>query len=194
MRTEIFDPTAQGNGAAEPTPAASADGRVYGILQPNGKLYRAAAARRADLYGRQPTIWLREADAHNERAAIAATLEAWYGIRSTETAELRVVRLELGEDGIWKLPAPDRDYRGHRPIDPDSGQPSAWPCTGTEDLTVDQARQVMREHRVCAGPIPCRIRGRARAVLTRAGVMRPVDPPRAAHLWLSLDLPERAGR
>ncbi|WP_040793253.1 hypothetical protein [Nocardia paucivorans] len=194
MSTPTLTPALADHGEREATPSALVDGPVFGILQPNGKLYRAPSVRRADPYGQQPTIWLREADARAERTVVAAEVECLYGMRRDQTAEFRVVRLELGKDGIWKLPAPDRDYRGHRPIDPDSGRPSAWPCVGGEELTVDEARQVMREHRACAGPIPCRARGRARALLARAGVMRPVDAKRAAHLWLNLDLPERAGR
>lgn len=183
---EIFDP------ATLSSASVPVGGPAWGILQPNGKLHRSSATRKADPGGVQPTIWLAEQDAYTDRIVIAATLETLFGMRREMTAELRVVRLELGADGIWKLPAPEPGYHSHRPTDPDTGQPSAWPCTSTDELSVPEAREVMRGHRVCAGPLPCRIRGRARAVLARAGVMQLPSAERAARLWPSLTLPETA--
>ncbi|WP_280462855.1 hypothetical protein [Nocardia carnea] len=183
MRTEI-------DAAAEPIPYVLVTGEAYGILLPNESLYRQPEARQANPGSRQPTVWMDRDQAEGEREMVAGILETWYG--STEADAVRVVRVVLGADGVWTLPAPEPGHYSHRPIDPDTGLPSAWPCLSVAELSVTEAREVMRGHRVCAGPLPCRIRGRARAVLARAGVMQLPSAERAARLWPSLTLPETA--
>lgn len=178
--------------ATEPTPCVLVNGPAWGILLPNGELYRQPEARRANPGSRQPTVWFDQDGAQSERDVVAVTLEVLYGIEETEHTTLRVVRLELDAHGAWTMPAPEPGYRSYRPIDPDTGRPSTWPCLATAELSISEARQVMREHRTCAGPLPCRIRGRARAVLARAGVMQLPSAERAARLWPSLTLPETA--
>lgn len=177
---------------AEPTPYLQLTGHGFGILLPDCTLYRTPAAHEADPEGTTPMVWLESGQAEAVRADIAAMLRTLFGLGYV-VADLRVVRLERGADGAWRLPTPaPLAERFHRPIDPDTRRPSAWPCASTETLSVADAHQVMREHRECAGPITCRIRGRARAILARAGVMRLVSPARAANVWLSLRYPDTA--
>jgi hypothetical protein len=164
---------------------------AFGIQLPNGHLYREPEARQADPYGQQPTVWFLEESARAERAAIAAMLETWYGINPEGATELRVVRLEMDTDGIWKLPlATEPACLSYRPIDPDTELVSQWPCASRAELSIDDARQVLREHKECAGLFPCRIRGRARGLLAREHAMTPdskhPDP------WKGLDFPDTA--
>lgn len=188
MHTSIST-TPQDSTEAETIPYVLANGHAFGILLSDGQLYREPEARQADPYGTAPTVWMREDQAEGERTAIAAMLETWYGI-APEVAALRVVRLERDPAGTWRVPEPVPFAESYRPTDPDTGLPSAWPCASRDTLSVADAHQVMREHRECAGPITCRIRGRARAILARAGVMRLVSPARAANVWMSLRYPD----
>ncbi|WP_280466547.1 hypothetical protein [Nocardia cyriacigeorgica] len=188
MHTSIST-TPQNLTEADPIPYVLVNGHGFGILLPDGSLYREPAARQADPFGHTPTVWMREEHAAAECTAITAMLETWYGI-APEVAALRVVRLEHDAAGVWRMPTPAPFAESYRPIDPDTGQPSAWPCASRDTLSVADAHQVMREHRECAGPITCRIRGRARAILARAGVMKLVSPARAANVWLSLRYPD----
>ncbi|MFE3229811.1 hypothetical protein [Nocardia sp. NPDC059228] len=168
------------------------NGPAWGIQLPNGTLYQdpQAMAMLDDPWTTQPTVWFVEADAAAEARGIADMLESSYGIPKTGPTELRVVRLEMDTDGIWKRPEMSASNpEGYRPMNLDTEELSAWPCGATSPLSVDQARQVMRDHKECAGQITCKIRGRARAALSRAGVMKLNRNP---NVWRSLDLPDMA--
>ncbi|MEV4241684.1 hypothetical protein AB0J47_41800 [Nocardia sp. NPDC049737] len=174
----------------EPVPFVLVSGSAFGIQLPNGELFREPEARKADPFSRQATVWFAEDVAEGVRMAIAITLEELYGIDPEGPSALRVVRLEMDADGMWRLPeVVSAAVRGYRPIDPDTGRPAALPCASTTELSTEQARQVMREHKECAGQLTCKIRGRARARLVRAGVMQLTRNP---HVWQSLDLPDTA--
>lgn len=175
-------------GETDPVPFVLVHGPAFGILLPNGQLFREPAARKADPFGNQPTVWFAESVAEGVRTAIAITLEELYGIDPEGPSALTVVRLEMDTDGIWKVPAPDVAHEGYRPLDLDTELVSQWPCGSRAELTIDDARQVMREHRECAGLIPCRIRGRARALLAREGRMA---LRRTESAWMGLGLPDK---
>ena len=164
-------------------------GPAWGIQLPNGTLYREPHAQIQDPHSTQPTVWFRQGAAQDQATAIAVMLDAWYGIEPSAPNELRVVALEMDTDGFWKLPPPVADQIGYRPLDLDTELVSAWPCASLAQLTVAEARQVMREHKECAGPIPCTVRGRARALLSREGVLRLNRSPEA---WQGLCLPDQA--
>jgi len=176
---------------AEPVPFVLVYGPAFGIQLPNGHLFREPEARKADPFGDQPTVWFAEVVAEGVRTAIAATLEELYGIDPDGPSALTVIRLEMDAEGRWKVPAADPWHLGYRPIDLDTELVSQWPCAAASDLDIEQARQVMREHKECAGLFTCRIRGRARGLLARAGVLELPGPKRTESLWLSLDLPDR---
>lgn len=177
-------------GEVEPVPYVLVNHPAFGILQPNGQLFREPTTRRADPYGTAPTVWFAETIAEGVRTAIATELEELFGIDPDGPSALRVVRLELGTDGVWRIPVADPVGYDYRPLDLDTELVSQWACGERAELSVEQARQVMREHKECAGMIPCRVRGRARAVLARTGRMVLADP-RATHVWQSLDWPDR---
>ncbi|WP_280427842.1 hypothetical protein [Nocardia brasiliensis] len=184
--------TLQNVPVSESVPFVLVYGPAFGIQLPNGQLFREPAARRADPHGKQPTVWFAEVVAEGVRTAIAATLEEEYGIDPDGPSALSVVRLEMGVDGLWTVPRPDPWHEGYRPIDPDTELVSQWPCASTAELSVEDARQVLKEHKECAGWFTCRIRGRARGLLAREGRMvLVVDPKRAANVWLSLELPDK---
>ncbi|MFI6959666.1 hypothetical protein ACIBJI_40145 [Nocardia sp. NPDC050408] len=67
------------------------------------------------------------------------------------------------------------------PIRGQEWSPMVWSCRNDgEDITVEQARQIMREHIECSGtgrgpddPAVCRRKRKALTVLTKAGVLKP---------------------
>ncbi|AYF78308.1 hypothetical protein D7D52_35820 [Nocardia yunnanensis] len=162
---------------------------MWGIQLPNGSLWQAYELPPDDPWAKQPTVWAAEADAAAEARGLADKLEARYGIPKTWPTELQVVRLEMDTDGVWKRPEVCSADLGYRPMNLDTEELSAWMCGSTATLTTDEARQVMRDHKECAGQITCKIRGRARATLVRAGVMKLNKNP---NIWQSLDLPDMA--
>ncbi len=175
---------------AEPIPYRLISGPAWGIQLRNGRLYRDEHAQFQDPDGAQPTVYFRQDAAEIAVQLTEALLEVWYGIEA-EIAALRVVAVEMDPvDGIWKPVRASTDPAGYRPLDPDTYVPADLPCLHAEALTLDQARAVMRQHRACAGEMPCRVRGRARALLARSGVMRLNRRPSA---WQGLALPEMAG-
>jgi hypothetical protein len=183
MSASTFTPETEEFGETAPVPFVLVNGAAWGIQLPNGTLYREQHAHLQDPGGAQPTVWFVQDAAEIARGLVAVLLEEWYGI-TPELVELRVVQLEMDTDGIWKLPeltAPEYGY-GYRPLDLDTEELSEWPCGSTMTLSVEQAHRVMRQHKECAGLFTCKIRGRARAVLSRAGVMKLNRRPDA---WLA---------
>jgi hypothetical protein len=192
MSTAVLTPATKSFTEVDPVPFVLVHGPAFGIQLPDGRLFREPSARAADPFGVQPTVWFAQAVAEGVRTAIAATLEEEYGIDPDGPSALTVVRLERGADGLWAPPVQDPWHEGYRPIDPDTELVSQWPCSSTAELSVADARQVLREHKECAGWFTCRIRGRARGLLARQGRMRLVqDPARAANVWLSVGFPDR---
>ncbi|WP_157117729.1 hypothetical protein [Nocardia vaccinii] len=191
MSAPTLTPTLEDYGEAGPASFVLVNGTAFGILLPNGVLYRDQHAHLMDVGGKQPTVWFQQDAAEIARGLVAVLLDEWYGITAEELARLRVVELELDTDGIWKLPevcAPEFGY-GYRPLDLDTEELSEWPCGCEAVLDVEQARRVMRQHKECAGQITCKARGRARAVLARAGL---VVLNRRPSVWTWLDLPDTA--
>lgn len=188
MRTTISAHIDQPGTETEPVPYVLVNGPAFAILLANGRLYRDEHAHLMDPEGDQPTVWFAEDAAEIQRQLLEVMLELWYGIEPF-AANLSVVRVELDADDVWRVPAQVTAERGYRPLDPDTYEVAELACTSTVDLDIDQARRVMRQHRACAGAMPCRIRGRARALLARSGVMR---LNRRVNAWQSLALPETA--
>lgn len=167
--------------SAAPVALVQVKGPGWGIQLPDGTLYREPHARIQEPHSGQPTVWMTQEQAETEARSISEMLSSWYG--APDAAEqVRVIRLEL-TDGIWGPPSRDG---GYRPADPETGRLSGWRCTSVAELNVEQAHQVMREHKQCAGLIPCRIFGRARGVLCRAG-LRTIDTRTRA--WDGLNQP-----
>jgi hypothetical protein len=167
---------------------------AWGIQLPNTTLYREQHAWLLDPDGTQPTVWFQRAGAEAQRELLAITLDLWYGMPLEVLEAVQVVPLEMGPDGQWRLVAPNSvepQGDGYHPLNMDTEELSVWGCDSTAELTEDQARQVMRDHRECAGLIPCRIRGRARGLLARRGVM--VLNCRA-NAWRGLGMPDKAAR
>ncbi|MFD3431229.1 hypothetical protein [Nocardia fluminea] len=188
MRTTISAHIDQPVTETEPVPYALVNGPAFAIQLANGRLYRDEHAHLQDPEGDQPTIWYAEDAAEIQRQLLEVLLELWYGIEPF-AANLNVVRVERDADGEWRVHAQATAERGKRPLDPDTYEPAELTCTSTVDLTIDRARRVMRQHRACAGSMPCLTRGRARALLAREGVMR---LNRKASAWRGLALPETA--
>lgn len=164
----------------------------FAISLPDGALLRQPVTRRIDPGGDTPTVWFHQRDAEGVRAAIATELQEMYHFDLTSPdVSLLVVRVVRGSDGVWHTATLDQASGGYRPIDEDTGQPAELGCLSRAELTVDTARRVMRQHKSCAGPVPCRVRGRARALLARQGQMVLVSGRRAATVWESLCYPER---
>jgi hypothetical protein len=190
MSAPTLAPAAEDYVEAGPVPFVLVNGPAWGIQLPNATLYRDEHAHLADPDGVQPTVWFRQDVAEIQRQLLAVLLELWYGIAAEWPTELRVVQLEMDTDGIWKLPElGGAAEAGYRPMDLDTEELAELPCASETALSVEQARRVMRQHKECAGQITCKIRGRARAVLARAGVMKLNRRP---NVWLSLDLPDMA--
>lgn len=190
MRTSFSTPSDQRIDETEPVPYRLIKGPAWAIQMRKGRLHRDEHAQFQDPEGAQPTVYFRRDAAEIAKQLTEALLEVWYDIEP-EIAGLRVVEVEMDPtDGIWKPIRPSTDPAGYRPLDPDTYVPADLPCAHAEALTIDQAHAVMRQHRACAGEMPCRVRGRARALLAREGRMRLNRRPSA---WQGLALPEMAG-
>lgn len=183
-------PTVHRVSETEPVPYVLVSGPAFAIQLPNGTLYREPNARLYNPESNRPTVWFTREGAEAQRHLTAVMLELWYGIDPEGPTELRVVQVDyVAETDEWRIVLPADEDRGYRPLNPDTEELSAWRCGDTDALTVDEARQVMRDHRECAGVLPCKIRGRARALLVREGVLRLNMRPTA---WLALHLPDDA--
>lgn len=190
MSTPTLTPVSEDYGEVSSNAFVLVNDPAWAILLPNGRLYREPHAWYQAPDSTQPTVWFTEEAAETQRTLEALMLEVRYGIdpEHPQTA-LWVVRVEMGTDGIWRIPEPDPAQRGYRPLDLDTEELAELPCDSAADLDVDTARRVVRQHKECAGRITCRVRGRARQVLARAGVWKLNRHPA---VWQSLDLPDMA--
>lgn len=169
-------------------------GPAWAIQCPNGTLYRDQHAWLMDPDGTQASVWFERAGAEAQLHILGVTLELWYGLPDAVLAAFHVVPVEMGPDGQWRVIVPDpAEYEdgddGPHPLNLDTEELSRWGCRSAVDLTEDDARQVMRDHRDCAGLFPCKVRGRARGLLARQGLMVLDTRPNA---WDGLDMPETA--
>lgn len=173
--------------AAEPIVLTPSE--AFGIQLPNASLYRDQHAHLMDPGGTRPTVWFTEEAAESHRGLVAVEMELWYGCTEDELSRMRVVRLERDVNGEWALPEVCSDaWAGYRPVDPDTGELAEIPCASRAELDLETAHRAMRQHRVCAGQITCKVRGRGRALLAREGMWT----LRGGNVWHTLDMPDMA--
>lgn len=190
MSTPTLAPAAEDYGEAAEAAIVQFSGHAWGIQLPNTTLYREQHAWLMDEHGTQPTVWFQRAGAEAQRELLVITLDLWYGMPLEVLQAVQVVPLEMGSDGQWRLVAPDpAEGDGYHPLNMDTEELSVWGCNSSAELTEAEARQVMRDHKEHAGLMPCRIRGRARGLLARKGVMVLNCRP---GVWQWLHQPEEA--
>ncbi|WP_157556880.1 hypothetical protein [Nocardia acidivorans] len=192
MSTPTITPDSEDYGEAGRAAFVLVDRPAWGIQLPNATLYQEYDLPENDPWHGQPTVWFSEVQARYNARDLADKLESRYGIPKDGPTALRVVELEMDTDGFWKRPevaAGQSIGAGYRPMNLDTEELAELPCGAEVTLSIAQARRVMRDHMECAGQITCKVRGRARATLSRAGVMK---LNRSPHVWRSLDLPDMA--
>lgn len=192
MSASVLAPIAEDYGEVETASFELIAGPAWAIQLMQGRLYREPHAHLTDPDSIQPTVWFSPGAAESIRRVVAGMLDEHYAVPQEGFTALRVVRVEMDSNGIWRPVGPVEPWsESYRPINPDTGKRSAWQCASAADLTVPQARQVMSDHRECAGESTCRIRGRARKLLAALGALKLVNAERAEEVWPSLHWPDQ---